>query len=460
MEKNTEKDFPLMQPPKEDFKDIDLGDERLNKRLIKVVENSTTHSESSILGSGEGRGDAKACYRLLANNKLDMDKLLGAVGGSTMNRMDGTVLLVQDTTDVNFNGHKKTKDLGYSSEHVLGVKLHSCIALREDGFPIGLVSQMYETREEPKSKLTNAEKAARPIEEKENFRWIEMLRDTTAVAPEGVDYITICDREGDFYELYTEAISIGAEFIIRVSHDRCSDEDEKTLAKIRNTAPIGNVVVSIPRDTRNVTQCRNTTMDVASCRVTVIKPASIRSKEVPKQARINLVRITEVTPLDGKEPIEWILATSLPVNDKSQIMKVVDYYIQRWKIERFHYVLKSGVGAERIQQRSYERIKPMVLIYSVIALFIMAITYAGRVFPNANCDMLLEEDEWKILYRVVNRTNKVPDKPYSMAEAVKYLSQLGGYKRSPSDGDPGLKSIWQGLFLLYFAMDVIESQSG
>ena len=36
-----------------------------------------------------------------------------------------------------------------------------------------------------------------------------------------------------------------------------------------------------------------------------------------------------------------------------------------------------------------------------------------------------------------------------MAEAVKYVGELGGYKRAPSDGPPGLKVIWKGLTELY-----------
>jgi hypothetical protein len=52
----------------------------------------------------------------------------------------------------------------------------------------------------------------------------------------------------------------------------------------------------------------------------------------------------------------------------------------------------------------------------------------------------------------------VPDEPYTVAEAVNYLGQLGGYKRAPSDGMPGLKTIWQGLFLLYFVVDLFVGQ--
>lgn len=82
----------------------------------------------------------------------------------------------------------------------------------------------------------------------------------------------------------------------------------------------------------------------------------------------------------------------------------------------------------------------------------------GRALPDAPCNLLLNDDEWKILYRVVHKTKYAPDKPYSMDDAVKYLGQLGGYKRAPSDGPPGLQCIWKGLFALYFAVDLFMGQ--
>jgi hypothetical protein len=444
--------------PKDDFASVDFGDKRLNNRLQKAIENSTRNANKSILGASGGRGEAKAFYRLLGNDKFDMEQLIGIGTGATFSRMNGTVLLIQDTSDIDLNGHKKTKDLGYCSEHIRGIKLHSCIGVSPEGVPFGLVSQSYETREEAKSPLTKTQKTARPIEEKESYRWIETLRDSTSIIPDDVNFITICDREGDFYELYAEAKSLEVDFIIRVTHDRLSDTDEKILSQIRRTNPLGNVTVNIPRDSRSNAPAREADMEVASCCVNVRKPVSVNDKNLPSFLTFNLVRITEISPPNGQEPIEWILATSLPIHTAEEAMTVVEYYIQRWKIERFHYVLKSGFGAEKIQQRTYERIKPVLFIYSVIALFIMAITYIGRVLPDTPCSAFFEDDEWKILYRIVHKTKLAPDEPYSMADAVSYLGQLGGFKRSPSDGTPGLQSVWKGLFALYFAIELLKSQ--
>jgi hypothetical protein len=332
-----------------------------------------------------------------------MEQMVGVATGATLSRLSGTVLLIQDTCDVDLNNHKKTEGLGYCSEYVRGIKLHSCIAISPEGFPFGLISQSYDTRPEAKSTLTRAEKAARAISEKESYRWIETLRDSTALIPDGVNFITICDREGDFYELYAEAKALDVDFVIRVTHDRCSDTNEKIATKIRRTKALGNVTVNIPRDSRRGIPAREATMEVASCKVNILKPASVHDAEIAPALPINLVRITELNPPNSQEAIEWIIATSLPIDCLSDIMTVVEYYIQRWKIERFHYVLKSGMGAEKIQQRTYERIKPVLFIYSVIALYIMAITYIGRIIPDAPCTVFFDDDEWKILYRVANK---------------------------------------------------------
>jgi hypothetical protein len=43
---------------------------------------------------------------------------------------------------------------------------------------------------------------------------------------------------------------------------------------------------------------------------------------------------------------------------------------------------------------------------------------------------------------------ETPQEPYSIKDAITYLSRLGGPKRAPSDGPPGVKTIWMGLITL------------
>ncbi|MHB9292315.1 hypothetical protein Holit_01411 [Hollandina sp. SP2] len=94
----------------------------------------------------------------------------------------------------------------------------------------------------------------------------------------------------------------------------------------------------------------------------------------------------------------------------------------------------------------------LILMYSVIAVMILNMTYAARLTPELPCSLLLGEDEWKLLYCAANKRKKEPKKPYTIKEAVDYLGRLGGPKRAPSDRPPGVKTIWIGLMKLYILL--------
>jgi hypothetical protein len=76
-----------------------------------------------------------------------------------------------------------------------------------------------------------------------------------------------------------------------------------------------------------------------------------------------------------------------------------------------------------------EKTTLLVLMYSVIAVAIMNITYIARIHPALPCTVCFEEDEWKVLYCTAHKTKTPPEKPYTIAEAVTYLSWLGGPRR-------------------------------
>jgi hypothetical protein len=126
--------------------------------------------------------------------------------------------------------------------------------------------------------------------------------------------------------------------------------------------------------------------------------------------------------------------------------------MQRWKIERFHYVLKSGCAIEKLQERSIDKTMTLILMYSIIAVTILNMAYAARLMPCLPCSLLLEKDEWKLLYCMANETGKEPKKPYVIKESVDYLGWPGGPKRAPSDGPPGVKTIWIGLMKLHILL--------
>jgi hypothetical protein len=119
------------------------------------------------------------------------------------------------------------------------------------------------------------------------------------------------------------------------------------------------------------------------------------------------------------------MAASEPVNRLEEAYEYVGYYMQRWKIERFHYVLKSGCAIEKLQERSIDKTTALILMYSIIAVMILNTTYAARLTPCLPCSLLLGEEEWKLLYCVANKSKKEPKKPYTIKEAVELPGMVG-----------------------------------
>ena len=449
--------------PSKELSIIELGDKRLSERLEKTVESMTQKPEESILGACGTRHDAKAFYALSSNENFTKEKLQAAAQNATIERMSASglreVLLVQDTTDINLGGHKKTEGLGLSgNQYAKGIQVHSCIGVAPNGVPIGFVTQQYHTRTAEKSPLTKNQKQSLPLEEKESYRWLKTTQESLEVVPKSITPIVICDREGDFYELYEELQSIEASFIIRVAQNRVTSDGQKVLSQLRQTKACGEVEVSIPRDTRKNRPARTAKMEVAYCTMTINKPKNVRKKSAASLT-LTFVRITEIGDITH-EPIEWVLATNMSATNADEALKAVTYYVHRWKIERFHYVLKSGCQVEKIQQRTYERILPLLTIYSVIALYILSMTYVSRLNPETPCDTFLDEEEWTILYMIVNKSKSVPKAPYSLKLAIEYLGQLGSFKHSPSDGDYGVKAIWKGLARLFDSMPLARVLMG
>ena len=374
--------------PLENFARIEYGDKRINKRVEQVVEDLTNNSQKMLFSATGSRSNAKAAYRLLANKKFTQEKLAKGNAEKVVESMKGeaVVLLVQDTTDANFNTHKKTKGLGYSSEKVLGIKIHTCLAINEKGIPFGIMAQNCFTREKSKNEMSSSEKSKRPIEEKESNRWLETMRETVAQIPEDTTAITICDRECDFYEFYNEAVNIGENFIVRIVGNRVTEDGEKVRQILEKATVAGTVSVNIPRDSRRNIPTRVTEMDIAFALVDLAKPAIRKEEHINDSVVLTVVRIKEKNPPEGVESIEWFLASNLPITNAQEAFKVVEYYVQRWKIERFHHVLKSGCNIEKIQQRSYDRIVALLLIYSVIASYILAMTLTAQESTDATCD--------------------------------------------------------------------------
>ena len=394
----------------EEFEGLDFKSKRLEERFKKTIEKLSEKPDQSIWLASGSRSEAKAVYRMLGNDKTNDREVLRVHRESTKKRLskNPVILAVQDTMGVNYHGHKKTEGMGYNCEQTLGINVHSCLAVTPEGLVLGLLEQKSYTRPERKDdSASHDKKKLRPIEEKESFRWLKTMETSTKDMPEGVKIIHICDREGDMYELFEKALKTSQSFLIRVVHNRMTMDNEKVIDAIKKEKPIGEAKVIIPRDSRKNIKERNALLEV-SYKNFDIKKSKVRagSKHLSPCVNMNVIYIKEKQKDKSIEPIEWILATNEPIESVEDALEMVGYYIQRWKIERFHYTLKSGCKIEKIQERSVEKIFLLIMMYSIISARILHITYLARVCPDEECSIILNDEEWKLLYCVANKKNR------------------------------------------------------
>lgn len=429
-----------------EFRNVPIKDKRIVKRLAETAETLAKCPSQSIPNACQSRAKIKATYRLFSNEKVDSVAILKGHRGATIKRMKqyDIVLSVQDTTLCDFTSHPGTKGLGPTgSEGLIGLLAHTALAVTTDGIPLGILAQKIWTRN-PDAPGTRNHRKQRPIEEKESYKWFELMDQSLDGAPKNTMVVTVGDREADIFELFHKATSEKKHILIRSIYDRCVDHEQKKLcAQVKSTDPLGKCMVKIPRNTELNLPPRTVWLMIQSCKVKLCAPF-IKGKSLD-DITLTAVLAREIVPPQGVKPVEWLLLTTLEIETAEEAFEKVRWYGHRWKIERFHYVLKSGCKIQELQLETAERLKNAIALYSFLAWRITWITYQARETPDLPCTLILEDHEWKILCREVNGISRLPKKPPTLKQAVVLIARLGGFLARKGDGAPGVKTLWRGL---------------
>jgi hypothetical protein len=91
---------------KDELSGIDLGDQRLNNRSVKLLERFSEKPSASIPGACGGWSETVAPYRFLAQGDIDWRDILQPHIDCTLMRIQASpvVLCLQDTTELDYNG--------------------------------------------------------------------------------------------------------------------------------------------------------------------------------------------------------------------------------------------------------------------------------------------------------------------------------------------------------------------
>jgi hypothetical protein len=127
----------------EELKWSDLGDKRLNKRLIKIVEDLSASPESSVPVASRDAAAMQGMYDFWRNRRIKAKDIIGAHRQSTVERIkdEWRVMVIQDTTELDFSHHKKKRGLGKLSKEKKGLKVHTTMCISDLGVPLGIIHQ-------------------------------------------------------------------------------------------------------------------------------------------------------------------------------------------------------------------------------------------------------------------------------------------------------------------------------
>ena len=442
-----------------------LGDQRLTKRLCKVVDELESKPAMSLPAATKGRAEMEAAYRFFDNSKVSPERILQPHIEATRQRIvqSDVALLVQDTTELDLTRPKrKVKGAGpIERDTRRGAFFHPLVAFDADGLPLGVAWQKSWARDEIRTDLTTKERRARlrstPIEEKESFRWVEGVRAARKVAEACPQTSCICvaDSEADIYEMFSEprATSDGQlHLLVRACQDRAlTDHEENCFEAVRATPALYQCSVSIsarePKiksDKRKRRQRRDARIAEVEIRATTValRPPHRPDRKLPV-VTVSLVLVEEANPPDGETPVQWLLITTLPIDSLEQVRQIISYYCVRWQIEIYFRTLKSGCKIEACQFEKLDRLLNCLAVYAIIAWKIMYLCRLGRECPDLDCEVIFETSEWKSVYMIV-RNEEPPTTPPKLNTIIRMIATLGGYVDRKST-EPGPQTLWLGL---------------
>lgn len=349
------------------------------------------------------------------------------------------VLLVQDTTSFDFSHHPSVSGMGpLENEDCRGFLAHNTLAVSEFGVPVGLVEQQVWVRHEEETGKRH-QRHSTPFAEKESYKWVDGLPKEVVSAI--AQWVTVCDREAHIYEFLDEVLERGGDFIVRASQGRSFTEDgDAVFEHITQQAPQHRYSLSLKR--RPDRQARPAQVELRFRSVTLKRPK--RADTQRATLTLQVIDVLEPNPPDDEEAVHWLILTSLSVHNPQQAQQIITWYTYRWLIERFHYVLKSGCKLEESQLREEARLERLLALYSLVACKLLQLTYSARQTPNVPCTVLLQAEEWHVLYAFVHRTQRLPTTPPPLHQAVRWIAQLGGFLGRKGDGEPGVKVLWRG----------------
>jgi Transposase DDE domain len=480
-----------------------LGDIRLDSVLLRMVTAMSTRLTVVIRKLGASHKE-QICYdRFINNTKVTPDKIVSLLSDEAQIGCAGKhILLVNDTTAASFGvtadrgliGHvgESKKITGFYSHPAIGIDAATggCLGL----FGIDVWYRPYiETHdtthlsEDEQASFKKAAKKARrhavyetPFEDKESYRWLNVVKKAVKNCPLAARYTAVGDRESDIYEAMSGFKQANLDFVIRSSKDRNlsvssvnpqkeglltdlmdGQEDEvaiheKLYEKLNSCAIVNTYEIDLPKT--NQRSAHTAKVALKYCPVTLKCPKSKQKEGYLQELPIYAVQITEYpeSVVGHEKPIHWILLTSHPIETIEQALEIIQWYRYRWIIEQsFRTTKTKGLSIESSQAKSYEALAILITLALIASVQVMQLVQARDGQTHQSIETVFSPIEITCLEQLneqlEGKTQKQqnPHPQSTLAFASWVIARLGGWAGFKSQRPPGPITMREGMIRFY-----------
>src|SRR5438128_2464156 len=357
------------------FGSVRLGDQRRTERAVEIASAIAHNPAASLPAQMQDEAATEAAYRFLQMPDVTYEKLIGPHVAQTRAHASKQqqVLLIQDTTEVDYQQHPTTTGLGpigNGSHH--GYLLQSVLAVvPESREVLGLMHQEPFLRQPAPQGETRREREQR---ERESQVWERSVQ-AIGAPPAGVQWIHVGDRYSDIFALLSLMRQQQCDFAVRAAQDRCVDllveqadapvpprthhprragqgagpESQHLFEVIRGWSAVGEQELCL--DATKQSKARVARVVISFGCLRLLPPQNQQSSGMHPLV-VWVVRVWEPEPPEGVEGLEWVLLTSVPTATVEQAWQRVDWYRARWLVEDYHQGLKTGCRIEVRQLQS------------------------------------------------------------------------------------------------------------
>jgi Transposase DNA-binding len=432
------------------FPGLDLGDKRLDRRFGLVAQAALEHPEKSLPDKFHDPAGYAGCLRLLNHPAVTHDKLLSCHQVALLDRLEqrrGTVLLVHDTTELDFSGHATlAADLGQiGNGGGRGFLCHNSLAVDPgSGEVLGLAGQVLHCR--PHVGKGEGVAAKRERADRESRLWLRAIDDIGPSPPDKL-WVDVADRGADTFEFLQALVDRRRSFVVRSTHNRALEVGGQAeaaphllhdLLRAEPGQARWEVEVSAPPG-----RAARVARVQACARAVTLRPPHVRRGQSRREALpLWAVRVWEADPPAGEGPLEWLLLTDQPVADAGALREVVGWYERRPVIEEYHKGQKTGVGTERLQLQDAGSLRAAIALLSVVAVAIVNLRVAAR--DERQAEQPARRHVPELWVRVLSVWRHQEARELTVREFTLALGRMGGHLNRKSDGLPGWITLWRG----------------